>query len=92
MTDNQQFIAAVSATVVPSFAVLVGILLNNARLNDLRTDMNTRFAELRADIDKRFSHVDAQLLMLAKLFDAQLGRVSDRDAERERRLAALERR
>ncbi len=49
MTDDQQFVAAVSATLVPAFAVLVGILLNNARLNDLNTrlnDLNTRIAEL----------------------------------------------
>jgi hypothetical protein len=44
---------------VPSFAVLIGILLNNARLNDFRADVNTRF-----------DHVDQQFLMLSKLFDA----------------------
>jgi hypothetical protein len=70
MTDTQQFVAALSATVVPSFAVLVGILLNNARLNDFCADVNTRF-----------DHVDKQFLMLSKLFDAPLERLRDRVAD-----------
>ncbi len=81
MTDTQQFGAALFATVVPSFAVLVGVLLNNARLNDIRTDFNTRF-----------DHVDKRFIILSKLFDAQLERLGDRVADAQRRVEVLEHR
>jgi hypothetical protein len=32
---------------VPTLAVLVGILINNSRLNDLRTHMDARFDDMR---------------------------------------------
>jgi hypothetical protein len=32
---------------VPTLAVLVGILINNSRLNDLRGHMDARFANMR---------------------------------------------
>jgi len=32
---------------VPTLAVLVGILVNNSRLNDLRGHMDARFADMR---------------------------------------------
>jgi hypothetical protein len=32
---------------VPTLAVLVGILINNSRLNDLRGRMDARFADMR---------------------------------------------
>jgi hypothetical protein len=32
---------------VPTLAVLVGILINNSRLNDLRGHMDARFADMR---------------------------------------------
>lgn len=67
MTDNQQFVTAISATLVPSFAVLIGILPNNARLSDLRADINMRFAGMRAETNLRFDHVDKQFELLAKL-------------------------
>ncbi len=66
MTDNQQFVAAVSVTLVPAFAVLVGTLLNYARLNEL----NTGITEFRADMRDRFDHME-------KLFDAKLSRVEE---------------
>lgn len=32
---------------VPTLAVLIGILINNSRLNDLRSHMDTRFDDMR---------------------------------------------
>ncbi len=40
---------AVSIT-IPTFAVFVGILMNNSRLSDLRAHMDARFNE----VDRRF--------------------------------------
>jgi hypothetical protein len=49
---------------VPTLAVLIGILVNNARLSDL----NKRIDELRADMDRRFDAME-------KLFTEKLFRV-----------------
>ena len=41
---------------VPTFlAVLMGILINNHRLSDLRANMDGRFSDLRAHMDQRFT-------------------------------------
>ena len=56
MSDIQLFTIALAA--VPTMlAVLVGILINNARLNDT----NTRIGELRQHMDSRFNDVDRRL-------------------------------
>jgi hypothetical protein len=59
--ENLQVILSVS---VPTMAVLVGILINNSRLSDLRSHIDVRFE----DVDKRF-------VALEKLFDEKLLRV-----------------
>jgi hypothetical protein len=55
--------------------VLVGILLNNGRLNDL----NLRLGDLRSGINQRFASVETRLELI-------LGKVSDLDT----RVAVLE--
>jgi cell division protein ZapA (FtsZ GTPase activity inhibitor) len=61
MADTAQTILTVS---VPTLAVLIGILVNNARLSAL----NKRIDELRADMDRRFDAME-------KLFTEKLLRV-----------------
>ena len=63
---------AVSIT-VPTFAVFVGILMNNSRLNDLRAYMDARFN----DVDRRFNEVDRRLDDLKETWRAELRRVED---------------
>ena len=53
---------AVAPTVI---AVLVGILINNSRLNDL----NTSIGELRSDVDRRFNDVDRRFDELDRKMD-----------------------
>jgi hypothetical protein len=77
---------------VPSFAVLVGILLNNGRLNDLnqrmtdlRSDMLVRFSEMRTDINQRFASLETRLeLILGKLsdLDTRVAVLEDRHIQR----------
>ena len=62
---------------VPTLAVLVGILINNSRLGDLRADMNGRFSELRADINKRFDHVDRRFDDMKDMWRSELHRVEE---------------
>ena len=50
---------------VPTLAVLMGILVNNARLTDLSTSLNARIDDLRSHVDQRFD--DFKELMEARL-------------------------
>jgi hypothetical protein len=56
---------------VPTLAVLVGILINNSRLNDLRSHMDARFDDMRKTwraelhrveevLDARLKHLEAR--------------------------------
>lgn len=53
MIDNQSVVAAAGA-IATMVTVLIGILLNHARLSDL----NQRLGELRSHVDGRFNDVD----------------------------------
>jgi hypothetical protein len=63
--ENLQVILSIS---VPTMAVLVGILINDSRLGDLRAHMDVRFSE----VDGRFGEVGKHLHSLEKLFDEKL--------------------
>jgi uncharacterized coiled-coil protein SlyX len=69
MADATQTFLTVS---IPTLAVLIGILVNNARLSDL----NSRFTELRADMDRRFDGMEKllteKLLRVEQVMDARL--------------------
>ena len=69
MADTAQTILTVS---VPTLAVLIGILVNNARLSDL----NKRIDELRADMDRRFDAMEKlfieKLLRVEQVMDARI--------------------
>lgn len=75
--ENLQVILSVS---VPTMAVLVGILINNSRLSDLRAHIDVRFA----DVDKRFMGLeklfDEKLLRVQQVIDARLTRI-EKDLE-----------
>jgi len=48
MADATQ---AILAATIPTLAVLIGILVNNSRLSDLRSDMDRRFDDTNRRID-----------------------------------------
>jgi hypothetical protein len=62
----------------------VGILINNARLNDTNTriaDTNTRIAELRVHMDSRFDDMRdtwSGLRRVEEVIDARLKHLEDR--------------
>lgn len=60
MTDAQILTIAL-ATVPTMITVLIGILINNARMGDLRSSVDGRFIDLRAYMDLRFNDVDRRL-------------------------------
>ncbi len=72
--DNVQAILTVS---VPTLAVLVGILINNSRLSDLRSYMDKRLdiEDTRLDIMERRS--DQRFEDLKETWRAELHRVEE---------------
>ena len=63
--------AAVQTTLsvgIPTLAVLVGILINNSRLGDLRGHMDARFSDMKDLFDSKLNRVEGVL-------DARLTRI-----------------
>jgi hypothetical protein len=83
---------------VPTLTVLIGILINNSRLNDINSrfnDVNSRLGDLRADINTRFDHVErrfddmkdmwrSELHCVEEVLDARLKHIEDRYRKDER--------
>jgi len=88
---NPQILNAVLASVPTMLVVLIGILLNNSRLSDLKSDMNARFGdingrfgdmngrinELRSHMDARFNDVDRRFDEMKDLWRSELHRVEE---------------
>jgi len=54
--------AQVLAIVVPvMLTIVIGVIYNNKRVDDLRADIDRRFTELKADMDRRFTEVHDEL-------------------------------
>jgi hypothetical protein len=61
MIVSDQLVTALATSAVPSFAVLIGILINNQRLNDFARNMNVRFSDLSRCVDLRFNEVNRRI-------------------------------
>jgi hypothetical protein len=57
MIASDQLVTALATAAFPSFAVLIGILINNQRLNDF----NQRFNEFSRNIDLRFTELNRRI-------------------------------
>lgn len=54
--------AQVLAIVIPvMLAVFIGIIYNNRRVDDLRSDVNQRFAEMNETMNQRFSDMNQRI-------------------------------
>src|SRR5437016_6238590 len=49
---------------IPTLAVLVSTLINNSRLSDLRSYIDSRFTAMEHVMDARFTAMDAKLLRI----------------------------
>jgi len=72
MSDSQ-ILGLVAASVPTMITVLIGILINNARLGDLRHYMAARFNE----INRRFDRVDSRFEEMKDLWRSELHRVEE---------------
>ena len=76
MTDAQILTIAL-ATAPTMITVLIGILINNARMGDLRSSVDGRFVDLRAYMDLRFNDVDRRLDEMKDMWRSELHRVEE---------------
>jgi chaperonin cofactor prefoldin len=74
MMDNGQAVQAIFTVGVPTLAVLVGILVNNSRLSDLRSYMDWRFESM----NQRFESMDKRFESMDKRFDSMERRSDQR--------------
>jgi hypothetical protein len=83
MIVSDQVVAALASAAIPTFAVLVGILINNQRLNDFSRSVDQRFNDSSRSIDQRFidtnRHIDdmrdalrADMYRMEQVMDARL--------------------
>ena len=84
MTDTQILTIALS-TAPTMLLVLVGILINNARLGDTNTrigETNSRIGELRSHMDVRFEEMKnlwrSELQRVEEVIDARLKHIEGR--------------
>ena len=84
MTDTQILTIALS-TAPTMLLVLVGILINNARLGDTNTriaETNSRIGELRSHMDVRFEEMKdlwrSELHRVEEVIDARLKHIEGR--------------
>jgi hypothetical protein len=63
--NDQQILTIALASAPTMLTVLIGILVNNARLSDL----NNRMSELTRHMDARFNQVDAQFRQVDGCFE-----------------------
>jgi hypothetical protein len=73
--EDLKFVISVG---MPSLMVLVGILINNSRLSDLRTSIDKRFDDLVRVIDARFASQDEKLYRVEQVIDARLKHLEER--------------
>jgi hypothetical protein len=72
MTDSQ-LLAIVLASAPTMITVLIGILINNARLGDI----NARLGDLRHHMDVRFNEVDHRFEDMKDMWRSELHRVEE---------------
>ena len=83
MIVSDQVVAALASAAIPTFAVLIGILINTQRLNDFSRSVDQRFNESSRTIDQRFidtnRHIDdmrdalrADMYRMEQVMDARL--------------------
>jgi hypothetical protein len=75
--NADQILPIMLAAAPTMLTVLIGILVNNARLTDFRTDMNNRLTELRADMNTRFNEVGRRFDDMKDLWRSELHRVEE---------------
>ena len=75
---NSEDLKFAISVAVPSLMVMVGILVNNSRLSDLRHIVDKRFDDLGRYLDARFQAQDEKLYRVEQVIDARLKYLEER--------------
>jgi hypothetical protein len=76
--DNSQILTIALAAVPTTLAVLVGILINNSRLTDLRSHMDTPFNVVDRHFDEMRDLWRSELYRVEQVIDARLKHLEER--------------
>ena len=74
---NPQIVSTILTVTIPSLTVLVGILLNNSRLTDLRSYMDQRFHTMDIRFDAMEKLFTEKLLRVEQVMDARIKHLED---------------
>ena len=72
MIVSEQLLTALATAAFPTFAVLVGILINNRLLNDFSLSVDQRFIETNRHIDDVKDALRADMYRIEQVMDARL--------------------
>jgi hypothetical protein len=77
---NTQILTIALASLPTMLAVLVGILINNSRLTDLRSYIDARFNDVNSrfiGVDRRFDAMDRRFDEMKDMWRSELHRVEE---------------
>jgi hypothetical protein len=69
---SDQLVTALATAAFPTFAVLIGILINNQRLNDFARAVDVRFADTNRHIDDVKELLRGEMFRMEQVLDARL--------------------
>ena len=94
VNETQFYISVTVGPAVTMVVVLIGVLINNNRIGDLRMDVNSRMTEMRSEMNNRFSDMREMYRQQGEVQEANLRRVEDmllgKFAELDNRLSRIE--
>ena len=76
--NDTQILTVVLAAAPTMFIVLVGILINNSRLTDLRVHMDSQFSNVDRRFDEMRENWRAELRRVEEVIDARLKHLEER--------------
>lgn len=72
MIAPDQLVTALATAAFPTFAVLIGILVNTQRLSDLNRAVDIRFADTNRHIDDVKDLLRGEMFRMEQVLDARL--------------------
>ena len=72
-----QIVSIALASLPTILTVLIGILISNSRLSDLRSNFNSRFGDVNSRIDDLRSHMDSRFDEMRATWQSELRRVEE---------------
>ena len=72
MIAPDQLVTALATAAFPTFAVLIGILVNNQRLSDLSRAVDVRFADTNRHMDDVKDLLRGEMFRMEQVLDARL--------------------